>query len=395
MKPSHIVWLCNGGMACIAFAPGLMPVYLTSFSEAFGGLNEEQLGRFSAAFFGSALIGILIGGPLADRFGAKLFAVMGLLLTTFGLILIAIAQSYGTMLLACGTIGLGAGVLDMLMSPIVSAVSVGRRSAAMNQLHAFYCVGLVATVLVASAGLWVGLGWRVVAGGLVVLPAILTIAFLRAPLPPLVHPEFARHGLRKMLRMPRFYMALVMIAFVGATEEGMAQWLPAYAERTLGLSRAMSGLGLAAFALAAVTGRMLAPRILARVEAHGLVCVAASACGLLYLLAAWAPTALVGFVACMLVGLTVSVLWPTNLGITADQIPQGGATMFAVLSAAGNFGCLVMPWTTGAIAEVTSLNWAIAVGAACPLLLAGVMAVVWRRDAQEAHSFRKGEGLRS
>ncbi len=367
---------------CIAFGPGLMPVFLTSFSDAFGGLTEEQLGRFAAAFFGGALIGILTSGPLADRFGARRFAVIGLLLTVLGLGLIAAAPNYTALLAACATIGVGAGVLDMLMSPIVSALSIGRRSSAMNQLHAFYCIGLVGTVVISSAGLWAGVSWRVVACGLILLPLLLTAAFLRAPLPPLVHPDSPRHGLRKMLRMPRFYVALGMIALVGATEEGMAQWLPAFTERTLGFPRAAGGLGLAVFALAAAVGRTLAPRILARVEPHGLVCVAAAACGVLYLVAAWAPVAPVALAACMLVGLTVSVLWPTNLGITADQIPQGGATLFAVLSAAGNLGCLIMPWAAGAIAKASDLNWAMAAGAACPLLLVGAMAVVWRWDAK-------------
>jgi hypothetical protein len=42
--------------------------------------------------------------------------------------------------------------------------------------------------------------------------------------------------------------------------------------------------------------------------------------------------------ACILVGLTGSCLWPTTLAVAADRYPHGGATMFALLGALGNFG---------------------------------------------------------
>ena len=43
--------------------------------------------------------------------------------------------------------------------------------------------------------------------------------------------------------------ALLAIALAGATEAGMAQWLPAYSERVLGYSRAAGGMALAGLPL--------------------------------------------------------------------------------------------------------------------------------------------------
>lgn len=105
-------------MLCAAIGVNLLPVYLTTFDTAFGGLTEEQLGRIPAFMFAGVVAGILLSGPLADRFGVRLFTMAGMALAASGLLLMAAATGYPA-LLAAGTVsGLGAGIIDMAMSPI-------------------------------------------------------------------------------------------------------------------------------------------------------------------------------------------------------------------------------------------------------------------------------------
>ena len=87
-------------------------VFLTSFSEAFGGaagLTEEQLGRIAAVVFGGFVVGIAVANPLADDWGAsvrgfRIGVVIG------GLGLLGMANSYATLLMSV-FLGLGAGML--------------------------------------------------------------------------------------------------------------------------------------------------------------------------------------------------------------------------------------------------------------------------------------------
>jgi len=380
MNPSQAVRLCYGGMVCIAITVNLPPVYLTTFSAAFGGLGEGALGRIPALAFAGQVVGILLSGPLADRFGARPFAVGGLGLTAGGLVLLALATSYETLLVAVAVMGLGAGALDMILSPIVSAIRADRRASALNRLHAFYCIGAVGTVVAASVGLRLDVPWRWVTVAVALVPALLLIGFLRVWLPPLFHPDRERQGLRFLLMRPRFHAAMLAIALAGATEAGMAQWLPAYSERVLGYSKAAGGMALAAFSLAMVVGRMAASRGTGRINSYALVVGAGMACAGLYLLGGVAPVAPLALAGCILVGLGCSVLWPTNLGITADRVPQGGATMFGLMAAAGNTGCLIVPWAEGIVAEQCNLRAAVLAGAACPALLVIVVALIWLAD---------------
>ncbi|MBP8129233.1 MAG: MFS transporter [Candidatus Hydrogenedentes bacterium] len=361
--------LCYGGMMCVAIGSNLAPVFLTTFKETFGGpagLTDEQLGRVAAVIFAGFVAGILGGGPLADRWGAKPLAVLGAVLTVAGLALLTAARVYGALLAASAVLGLGAGVLDMILSPIVAAIEPERRTAALNWLHAFYCIGAVLTVLAGSAALHFGISWRILALALIACPAAIAAGFTPLRLPPLVHRDASRVAVRELLHAPAFLAGLAVVALAGASEQGVAQWLPAYVERVLGYTKAQAAMALAGFSVAMIVGRVLAALAARRVRAVPLL---RGACVLLVLLivaGTGAPQRDLACAACVLCGLAVSCLWPTTLGLTADRFPHGGASMFALLAAAGNAGCFVMPWALGIIAEHSGLALGMALVACCP-----------------------------
>ena len=97
------------------------------------------------------------------------------------------------------------------------------------------------------------------------------------------------------------------------------------------------------------------------------VCCVASAA--LIIIGCFLPSAPVALVACITLGFTVCCFWPTTLGLAADKFPRGGASMFGLLAAFGNMGCMAMPWLVGAIAERSRLNWGLAVIMVCPLVM--------------------------
>jgi len=374
------LWLCYGGMMCLAIAVNLAPVYLTTFSETFGGamgLTNEQLGRIPAITFVGLVLGILISGPLADRWGAKTFSLIGLALTCAGLALLGVAGRYETLLASGAILGLGAGIIDMVMSPIVSALVPDRRASALNWLHSFYCLGAVATTSIASGALALGVSWRAVAFSMIALPALLVVGFVPARIPPLVHEEASRDPVSRLLRQPLFIAALVAILLAGATEVGLAQWLPAYTERHLGYSKAAGAMALAGFSVGMVMGRMLAGSLGHRTNPISLVAVSCCVTAALFLVGCFSPYGLLALAACVAVGFTSSCIWPTLLGITADRFPHGGASMFGLLAAAGNIGCFIMPWLVGALSEKTGLAYGLASITACPVLLLAI--VTWMR----------------
>ena len=374
---SFAVLLCYAAMMCLAITINLAPVFLTTLSADLGGLSNEQLGRIGAATFAGLVLGILVTGPLADRLGAKPFTLIANALIAAGLLLLGVSHTYSLVLLAVFTMGAGAGVLDMVLSPIVCALQPERRAAAMNWLHSFYCAGAVATVLIAAWALAAGVHWRTIALRLTALPVFVCMAFGAVRIPPLVHERQVRTPLRMLARDPYFQAALAAIFLGGATELGMAQWLPAYAETTLHFGKWTAGMALLAFSVAMAIGRVAAGMIGARVSPLTLMIHCCWTSVLLFILACFLQWPAAALAACVLVGLTGSPLWPTMLGVTGDRFPNGGASMFGLLAALGNLGGIFMPWVVGLATDRCSMRWGLSTATVCPLLMA--MLLVWMR----------------
>ncbi|MEI8062830.1 MAG: MFS transporter [Verrucomicrobiota bacterium] len=360
------------GMMCLAIGLNLLPVFLTTLGVDLGGeagLTNEQLGRLGGIMFAGLVVGILVTGPLADRVGFKPFTILGNGLVALGLLLLGLAPGYGTACAAVFVLGLGAGILDMVLSPIVCALQPEHRTAAMNWLHSFYCTGAVLTVLISSLALRLGVNWRMLALWLTAVPTLVALAFVPLCMPALVADGAARTRLRDLLRKPYFLIGLGALFLGGATEVGLAQWLPAYAEKSLGYSKWLAGLALLFFSLVMAIGRITAGMVGRRLNPFSLLLGCCVGSVFLFIVGCFAPWPVVALAACMAVGITGSCLWPTTLGVVADHYPHGGASMFGMLSAFGNFGCVFMPWVVGVVADWSTMRWGLSTATLCPLLM--------------------------
>lgn len=371
----------------LAIGVNLLPIFLVSVQHSFPGadgrgLTQEQLGFIASVTFIGLTGGILVTGPLADRFGAKVFALLGNLLLAIGLVVTWWSPTYEILLGANVLLGLGAGILDMVLSPVVSALNPETRTGSMNWLHSFYCIGATITVLAGTAALQCGVSWRVACLFLIVLPAALIIALGSVKFPALTAEEGERTPLKELMRDIWFIGALAAIFLGGATELGMAQWLPFYAEHSLKYPQWVGGAALFAFSVCMAIGRAGIGALSARVNPVTIMAIGCGVSVILFLAGSFLPVYPVALLACVLAGLTGSCLWPTMLAITADKYPNGGATMFGALAAFGNAGGVFMPWVVGKIADFSDLHWGLAVSALAPFfMLPIVLALGSKRKA--------------
>lgn len=362
-------------MMCLAIGMNLLPVFLTSIGTTYGGqvgLSQEQLGRLGAVCFAGLVLGIAVTGPLADRWGAKPFVQFGNVTIALSLAMMAWSPSYLALTGALFCMGLGAGVLDMVLSPVVAALNPDQRSVALNWLHSFYCVGAVVTILVGTLALRAGLNWQQACLLLIPLPLGLLVAFVSMQFPELVGGD-KRTGLFTLLRERWFVAALVAIFLAGATELGMAQWLPAYAERSLGFPTWVGGASLLFFSLMMAAGRMVVGAAGARLSPFQVMAYGCALSVVLFVAGSFLPVPGLALAACVAAGFSGSALWPTMLAVTSDRYPEGGATMFGALAALGNAGGIFMPWLVGWVADRSNLHWGLSVSALAPLLMLGLL----------------------
>src|SRR5688500_2557322 len=107
VRTGLVITLCDLAMMSLAIGVNLMPVFLTTLSQDLGGLSEEQLGRIGSVSFAGLSLGILVTGPLADRWGARPFTVGGNLLVLVGLGMLWAADTYAAVLVGSAVLGFG------------------------------------------------------------------------------------------------------------------------------------------------------------------------------------------------------------------------------------------------------------------------------------------------
>lgn len=377
-----VFWLCCGATTCVAISANLPPVFFTTFSDVFGGaagLTDEQIGRIPAVVFGGFVAGIAIASPIADAWGARVFVISGLLSLCAGLSLLGIATSYAVLLVSAFLLGLGAGLQEVVLSPVVAALQPHRRATLLNWMHASFSIGAVATVMIGSASLHLQVPWRVTTFAFTGVPFVMLAGFVLVRRLPLLHEEAAHEPLRRMVLHPFLWMMVALIALGGGTELGVAQWLPAFAERSLGFTKATAALVLAGFSLAMFAGRIVSGHWLANVNPVRMMIAFCLACIVLLLIAAFVPQRSIALAACIALGFAVSCYWPTALSIAGNRYPGGGASMFGLLSAFGNAGCMVVPWVVGIVAERSTLNMGMASIAIGPVIMLILLTGILKR----------------
>jgi fucose permease len=74
------------------------------------------------------------------------------------------------------------------------------------------------------------------------------------------------------------------------------------------------------------------------------------------------------FVACVLVGLVTSMLWPGTLILMEERIPAPGVAAYALMAAGGDVGASVAPQLLGIVVDnVSASEWAAGLSAALSL----------------------------
>ena len=306
----------------------------------------------------------------------------GCFIIALGLAWLGFARTYSETLVAAGVLGFGGGILDMVLSPIVCAIQPEQRTESLNWLHSFVCVGAAFTALIAMLAFGSGMNWRALAFWMMLAPVAIGVLFLFVRLPSLVAESGNRSKVRHLVHQKFFLLTLATILLGGATEAGLVQWLPSFAELDLGFGRVAGGGSLLAFSIAMAVGRMVVGLLKYRYSVYQIMGFGCAATAILLLLAGLCPVHEIALTAAILAGLTGSCLWPSTLAVAADRYPLGGASMFGLLAALGNFGGIIMPWFIGVVADRSSIAAGLTASALCPLLMLATLRAMRRQKAR-------------
>ncbi len=369
----------------INFAPLLFITFQTTYH-----LSLSQISALIMVNFSAQLMMDFLAFWYVNAFGYRICAVAAHLTAAFGTAALAflpdlMPNSFGALCLCMVLCGMGGGLIEVIISPIVEALPTVSKSASMSLLHSFYSWGQLITVLLTTL-YFVHFGlstWRTAALLWALIPLFNGLLFLKVPLLPLVTKDGQGATVGKLLGNRRFWVFLLGMMAAGASEQAVIQWGSAFAEKELMISKAAGDLlGPSMFALLMGLSRVLYAVFHERLKlwyfmlgSAGLLCVAY----VMVTFSLWPPIALTGYALC---GLAVGIMWPGMISLTTCRIAHGGTAMFALLAFFGDVGCLAGPGLMGLVSDAAgaSLRTGFLVSMVFPSLLIVALFLIWRKD---------------
>jgi len=369
------LYACYLGYITQALIVNLPPILFVVFKDKFG-LSYSKLGFLVVVIFVTQLVVDALAIMFVDKIGQRISAVIAHIFAAVGMIALAflprfMAESYIGLVIASMLFAIGGGLIEVLVSPIVESLPGDAKASAMSLLHSFYSWGQVLVIVISTVALLL-LGqdlWFLLPLAWSILPIITLFLFAKVPLMP-PQEESKRTPLKTLITSKIFLVALLLMVCSGAAEQAMGQWSSLFSEKALGISKTLGDLlGPCLFAVMMGIVRTLYGIKGQKINIHKTLVFCSIACMLSFVITALVPIPAIALIGCSLCGLSVSLMWPGMLSLTAEGYPSGGTAMFAIMALSGDLGCSVGPWLTGVVADTSNLNIGLLTGIIFPAVM--------------------------
>jgi fucose permease len=310
-------------------------------------LNYAQSGRLFTVQFLLSVTGALVASRVMPRLGAARTVVIGMVLIAIGVASVALG-SFFAVVVGIAVYGMGLGFALPCTNLMVSEM-VHNRAAALNLLNFSWTVGALAAPMLLDALLEpVGLrGFLVALGGLCFVVGLVEIGGAKQ-LSALE--KIAVVGrLQASVRITFAVLAAVLLFLYVGVENGVAGWVPTFAQRVEYASSRNAALVQSGFWAAILLGRLTAPLVLRLVRPAKLVFLGlflAIIGSTLIVFAHEMPLFVIGVLAS---GIGLSAVFPTVIAIFTEWYGTGGAGSI-VLGVPGLGGAL-FPWLVGVVSD--------------------------------------------
>lgn len=373
---------CYLGFITQAIAANFAPLLFLTFHKSFG-IPLGKIALISTVFFFTQLLVDVLCTNVVDRIGYRKCIVASEIFSAVGLVCLAVLpdllpDAFAGILISVVIYATGSGLIEVLCSPIVEACPFEHKESVMSLLHSFYCWGSVG-VIVLSTLFFAVFGivyWRVAACIWAIVPLYNVYNFMTCPIEHLVE-DGEGLSVTGLLRLPMFWVSIVLMICAGASELSMAQWASAYAESALGLNKTLGDLvGPCLFAIMMGLSRTIYGKYGERIDLMRYMIGSGILCLVCYLAASFSGNPMIGLLGCVVCGFSVGIMWPGTISISSKTIPVGGTAMFALLAMAGDLGGSIGPGIVGIVTQNAGDNLRRGLLAGCVFPIVLVIAIV-------------------
>jgi fucose permease len=190
--------------------------------------------------------------------------------------------------------------------------------------------------------------WRLLALLWALLPTTVGTLFLFAPVNHLIAEGEERMSWKELGKSKLFWLMVLMMLCAGSCELSVSQWVSAFAEKGLGVSKTLGDLaGPLSFAVLMGLGRVLHVTKGKNWDLRKYLIFSSVLCLVSYAMISLVPNPVVNLLGCAVCGFAIAIMWPGTLSLGAKALPRAGTAMFALLALAGDVGCSIGPTLVG------------------------------------------------
>ena len=148
------VFACYRGYITQGIVNNLSPLFFVLFQNKFG-ISYSLISALILCNFVTQVITDVLSVKYVDRIGYRKSAVIAHALAFLGLVMQGtlpnvLPAPYVGLVLATIVNGVGGGLIEVIISPIVDSCPGDAKASAMSLLHSFYCWGQVGVVLITT-----------------------------------------------------------------------------------------------------------------------------------------------------------------------------------------------------------------------------------------------------
>lgn len=323
-----------------------------------------------------------------DKIGYRASTLLAHGFAAAGLVLLAVLPEvmnpFWGLIISVSFYAVGGGLLEVIISPMVEACPSEHKAKTMSMLHSFYCWGSVGVIALSTLFFAVfGIeNWRVLAVIWALVPTVNGIIFTRVPIATLEDGEEKGLSVKELFGLKIFWVFLVIMTCSGASELAVSQWASTFAEKALGISKALGDIaGPTLFAVLMGISRVIYGKFGEKIDLSKMMIESSILCVIAYLTVALASSPVVGLMGIAVAGFASGILWPGAYSQAAGRIRGGGTSMFALLALAGDLGCTAGPTFAGKIGAAAGDNLKVGILAATvfPALLTVILIAMRKR----------------
>ncbi len=358
-----LAFLSYAGSA--VFLPVCLVVLIEEFQTGFAMGGTLEVVRTSAL-----VLSLVASGFIAARLGKVSSLAAGLVSIGVGMLLFSVAPSLTPLMFSAFLMGLGAGIVEALVNPVVQDQHPEGSGRYLNFVNAFWSVGVLLSTLITGDLLHRELSWRPIAMGFAALSILSGLALWcmrEEDKTARVKSAAVLQAKRTIVKHPAFGSFVVMMFLAGFVEGGLTFWSASFVQLQFETGPRAGGFAIAAFSGGMILGRLSWGTL---VPQHHLIrsLFWSAFMGIVpCILIPFAPGALLCYGLLFLAGCAMAPFWPTLQSVAAESMDVDATSLFILLSCAGIPGFAAAAWLVGILTDsygIVAGIWLIPLGMA-------------------------------